>query len=83
MSICVLKKYKDVFGKIGQGVHKYRLLDTALVDYLLTIVLAVVLGAVSGVPIVLTTIFSFVLAIVMHVLFGVETNTVKYLGIKC
>ena len=83
MSLCLFKKYKDVFGVMGKGVHKYRLLDTALVDYLLTIVVAVVLGAISGVPLVLTTIFSFILAIVMHILFGVETNTLKFLGIKC
>ena len=83
MSLCIFKNYKNVLGVMGKGVHKYRILDTALVDYLLTIVLAVVLGAVSGVPLVLTTIFSFILAIVMHILFGVETNTVKFLGIKC
>jgi hypothetical protein len=83
MSVCPFKKYKDALGIIGKGVHKYRFLNTAIIDYVLTLIVAIVLGAVTGVPLVLTTIFSFVLAIVLHILFGVETNTVKYLGIKC
>ena len=83
MSLCIFKKYKNIFGIMGKGVHKYRILNTALIDYLLTIILAIVLGAVSGIPLVLTTIFSFILAIIMHILFGVETNTLKFLGIKC
>jgi hypothetical protein len=83
MTVCPFKKYKDALGIVGKGVHKYRFLNTAIVDYILTILVALVLGAITGVPIVLTTIFSFILAIALHILFGVETNAVKYLGIKC
>jgi hypothetical protein len=35
-----LKQYKDIFGKPNEGVHSYRLFDVAIVDLLLTILLA-------------------------------------------
>lgn len=77
-----LKKYKDIFGKPGEGIHKYRFLGTAISDYLLTILAAVIITYFTKIPLVLTTIFAFVLGIVLHVIFGVETNTTRYLGFR-
>ena len=77
-----LKKYKDIFGKPGEGIHKYRFLGTAISDYLLTILAAVIITYFTKIPLVLTTIFAFVLGIVFHVIFGVETNTTRYLGFR-
>lgn len=76
-----LHKYKDIFGKPKQGPHQYRFMNTALVDYAFTIIGAIILTYFSGIPLVLTTIFLFVLGIILHILFGVPTNTTKYLGI--
>jgi len=76
-----LHKYKDIFGKPKQGAHQYRFLGTAVVDYIFTIIGAVIITYFSGIPLVLTTIVLFILGIVLHVLFGVPTNTTKYLGI--
>jgi len=78
MSSC---PYKDIFGVPGQGVHSYRFLDTAIVDYVLTIALAAVVTKFTGMPFVLSTILMFVLGIVLHAVFCVSTNTTKYLGI--
>ena len=78
MSSC---PYKDMFGVPGQGVHSYRFLDTAIVDYVLTIALAAVVTKFTGMPFVLSTILMFVLGIVLHAVFCVSTNTTKYLGI--
>ena len=78
MKLC---KYKDIFGVPGQGVHSYRFLDTAIVDYVLTIALAAVVTKVTNVPFVITTILMFVLGIVLHSVFCVPTNATKYLGI--
>tara|TARA_B100001121_G_scaffold64468_1_gene56556 strand:- start:230 stop:469 length:240 start_codon:yes stop_codon:yes gene_type:complete len=75
-----LKKYKDILGKPKEGVHKYRFLDTAVVDYILSILGAIILTYFSDIPLVLTTIFSFSLGIILHILFGIHTNTTKYLG---
>lgn len=77
-----LKKYKDIFGKPGEGIHKYRFLGTAISDYLLTILAAVIITYFTKIPLVLTTIFAFVLGIIFHVIFGVETNTTRYLGFR-
>lgn len=35
--MCIFKQYKDIFGSPGTGPHSYRFLGTALVDYSLTI----------------------------------------------
>jgi len=80
---CPLQKYKDMFGQPNTGAHQYRFLDTAIVDYMLTIVGACLTTHYTKIPLPLTTIVLFILSIVMHMLFGVETNTLKYLNIKC
>jgi hypothetical protein len=76
-----LEKYKYIFGKPMEGPHQYRFLDTAIVDYILTIVGAILLTFFSGIPIVLTTIGLLTLGIICHILFGIPTLTTKYLGI--
>jgi hypothetical protein len=83
MSSCPFVKFKDVLGVPGKGVHKYTFLNTAVVDYLLTILLAVITSYFTEIPLVLTTIFWFIMGIVAHVLFGVNTNTVRFLGLSC
>lgn len=83
MSLCPLSNYKTILGKINEGVHKYRFLDTAVVDYVLTIILSCVTTWFSNIPLVLTTIAWFIIGILLHIIFGVETNTLKYLGINC
>ena len=80
---CPFSKYRNIFGIPGKGVHKYQFLDTAIVDYVLTIILAALVTYFSKIPLVLTTIFIFITGIILHILFGVQTSTLKYLGIKC
>lgn len=81
--MCILKKYKNVLGVPKEGVHKLRFLDTALNDYIGAILLAIMLTFFTKIPLVLTTIMSFILGEILHYLFGVETNTLKYLNISC
>ena len=77
-----LKKYKDIFGKPGTGIHKYRFLGTAISDYVLTIFLAVAISYFTKIPLVLSTIIAFISGIILHIIFGVETNSTRYLGFK-
>lgn len=77
-----LKKYKNIFGKPGTGIHKYRFLGTAISDYILTILLAIIISYFTKIPLVLATILAFILGIILHIIFGVETNSTKYLGFK-
>ena len=81
--MCIFSEYKNIFGEIGKGVHKYRFLNTALIDYTLTILVAILITYFTDIPLVLTTIGLLVLGIILHYLFGVNTNTLKYLGITC
>jgi hypothetical protein len=83
MTICPLSKYSNIFGKPNTGLHQYRILDTAIVDYIGTIIIAMIITYFTDIPLVITTILSFVIGILLHILFGVATNSVKYLNLKC
>jgi hypothetical protein len=83
MTICIFSEFKDIFGKVGKGAHKYRLFNTPMVDYGLTLVAAFATTYFTGLPLVLSTIGWYILGIIAHILFGVETPAVKYLGIRC
>jgi len=76
------KRYKNIFGNPGEGIHKYRFLNTAIIDFIGAIVLACLMTYITDIPLVLTTIWSFELGLLLHVLFGVETSSVKYLKSK-
>lgn len=81
--MCVFDKYKNVLGVPKQGLHKLRFLDTAFNDYIGTVFLAIILTFFTKSPLVFNTIFLFILGEFLHYLFGVETNTLKYLNISC
>ena len=36
-------EYKDIFGKVGEGVHSYRIFNIAVVDVVSTIIMAYLL----------------------------------------
>ena len=60
-----------------------RIIDTAILDYFIAIFFAMFVTYMTKIPLVLTTIGVLIFGIIMHYLFGVETNTLKYLGISC
>jgi hypothetical protein len=81
---CPFKEFKDLFGIKKKGIHSYRFSeDTAIIDYFITIIGCLLLSHFTKVPLVLTTIIVLLLGILVHLLFGVETNSLKYLGITC
>jgi hypothetical protein len=84
MTTCPLSKFRDIFGTPGIGVHALKFTDgTSLVDYFLTIALAFLITFLTGWPLVLTTIGALVVGIILHVLFGINTETVKAFGLTC
>ena len=83
MTKCPFSQYKDIFGAAGTGPHSIRFMGIALVDFALTIVLAMFVTWKFKVPLDLSIIMTLVLALIIHWLFGVETGTLKYLGITC
>lgn len=72
-------KHKDIFGRPGEGVHKHRFAGIAIVDYILTIVMAMIITNLTDIPFVITTILLLTLGIVMHYIFGVNTKAVQLL----
>lgn len=76
-----LKKYRHVLGIEKKGAHSVRFLDTALVDYILTILLSFTTTYIFNIPAVLTTIFWFSIGVVIHYIFGVQTKTLAYLNL--
>ena len=80
---CPFRKYKDLLGIPKKGAHSIRFLNTPVVDYVLTLIAAMITTKVTTVPLVITTILWFVFGIIFHILFGVQTSTLTFLGIKC
>jgi len=72
---CILK---NLFGKPNEGLHSYRLNDVAIVDYVLTIILAIFISKRISAPLVLTTVILFILGEIFHYLFCVETSTIRF-----
>ena len=83
MTFCPFKKYSEIFGRVGEGVHRFRILDTPVVDFVLTLLLAMLITWLTKIPLVISTIVCFLVGILLHILFGVNTTVVKWLGIKC
>ena len=83
MSLCPLSKFNKIFGIPGKGVHHFRILDVAAVDYFLTLIGALILSYLTQIPLVLSTIGLLILGVILHTLFGIPTNAVKYLGLSC
>ena len=68
-------KYKDIFGKPNVGIRQtYRLFDVSLVDAIPAILLGVVLARLLNVHWLVGVLLSFVLGIIVHKLFCVNTS---------
>ena len=74
MSLC---KYKDIFGKVGEGAHSLRFLNIAVVDTLLTFVLAYFSNKYLKSNLLVVFIVLMILSILIHRAFCVETTLTK------
>jgi uncharacterized membrane protein len=81
--MCIFKQYSDILGKVGEGAHKHKLFKVILVDNLLTLALAVFVSYYWSFPFPLAIIGVYIVSIIFHYLFGVQTQSLKYLGIRC
>lgn len=77
--MCIFKKFKDIFGKPNEGLHSFKIFNIAIVDLLLTLVLAYVISKKYKVCIYKTFIALFILSIILHRLFCVRTTIDKLL----
>ena len=74
MSLC---KYKDIFGKVGEGAHSVRFFNFAVIDTLLTLVLAYIINYYLKTNLLVIFIVLIILSIAIHRLFCVETTLTK------
>ena len=74
----MLCQYKNLLGKVGEGVHSYRIANLAVVDILLTILLAFFIHLMFPVyhfGYILLSVF--LLGIILHHIFCVKTTVDK------
>ena len=77
--MCIFKQFKDILGKPGQGLHSYRIFNIAIVDVLLTILLAFLISKYFVISIYKTFVVLFLIGIISHRLFCVRTTIDKLL----
>jgi hypothetical protein len=70
MNLC---QYRNMFGKVREGVHAYRICDIAIVDVIATFILAKLISFLSTWSYYDIVICLFLLAILVHRLFCVNT----------
>jgi hypothetical protein len=76
----VLCPYRDLFGKVGEGIHSYRIANIAIVDVILTILGAALLHLVFPSYRFITILIAlFLLGIILHRLFCVRTTVDRIL----
>jgi hypothetical protein len=71
--------YKNLFGKPGEGAHKYRILDIAIIDLALTIISAYLISRYYNQDFKIILTILILLGIIMHRLFCVKTTIDKLL----
>jgi hypothetical protein len=71
-------KYKDILGKVGKGVHSYRVYNIAIVDVFFTLLLAFIIHLfIPNYSFVYILACLFILGIILHHLFCVRTTIDK------
>lgn len=72
-----LSKYKNAFGKPGEGVRRYRIFNIAIFDFLVTMIIVYLLCWFTKLPYWNTLIIILILGIIIHRVFGVRTGIDK------
>jgi hypothetical protein len=75
----MLCKYSDIFGKPKQGVHSLRLFDIAIIDLLMTLLLAYIISIYFNKNFFIVLFVLFISGIILHRLFCVRTTIDKIL----
>ena len=71
--------FSDMFGKPGQGLHRFRLFNIAIIDVIFTIILAYFISKYFKYNIYIVLIVLFLLGIFLHRIFCVKTTIDKLL----
>jgi len=66
--------YKYLFGKPNEGLHAYRFMNIAIVDVLMTVIVAFILSNLFTISFWKVLVGLFILGIIIHRLFCVQTT---------
>jgi hypothetical protein len=69
-----LEKYSTIFGEPRQGAHAIRVFDIAIIDLVLTVIVAFIVARMMNWRFLVVLGCLLLLSIVMHRLFGVRTK---------
>ena len=75
MNLC---QFRNMFGQPRQGIHSYRIYDIAIVDTVLTIILAYLISMYFSYNFWALLIFLLFFSIFIHWLFCVDTAILTY-----
>ena len=83
--MCIFKDcdLSFLFGVENEGIHKYRILDSPIVDHVLNLITAGVITYITQVPLELTIPLWYLFGILIHYLFGINSGTIRYLNLEC
>lgn len=76
MNLC---KYKDALGKPNEGIHSYRIFNIAIADVIMTFIGAFIISYFYNISFIRTSFFLFILGIILHRIFCVQTTIDKLL----
>ena len=76
---CPFKNFSEIFGIPNEGVHSYRFMNLAIVDVLSTIIGAFIIARIFNWNFFLTLLVIFILGIILHRLFCVNTTINKFI----
>jgi len=76
-----LCKYSDIFGKVKEGIHSYRIFDIAVLDVLGTVIMAYIVHKYffENYSFIYVLLGTFIIGIISHRIFCVRTTIDKML----
>lgn len=74
---CPFKEFSEIFGRPNEGAHSYRFMNLAIVDIIGTIIGAFIIAKLFNLNFFLTLLLLFILGIILHRLFCVNTTINK------
>ncbi len=69
--------YRHILGKEGEGLHSYRIFNIAIIDVLFTLIGAFIISYLFNYNYFIVLIFLFILGIILHRVFCVNTTINK------
>ena len=75
MNLC---QYKNIFGKVDEGIHKYKIFGISVVDTLATLLVSLIISLVFKFNFLLVFIILFLIGEYLHCIFCVDTAVIKF-----